>query len=172
VRQPLYLEQDYFEQAETRRQADRDYQMIKRSRNWLFVTVSAALLAACGADLPPLVDTPLVPPAPDKALKGTYQAVDEEKLTGFIEVSEVREGKSLGPGEYMLCLRGSPSPFSPRRTYAVFFNNDEYKGVRLSVILDECEKQVFSPLPPKPPPKDEPESKSGHDDHAASVNSR
>jgi hypothetical protein len=170
-----YLEQDCLGQAETHRQADRDRRMIKRSRNWLLVTVSAALLTACGQDLPPAIDTPLVAPAPDKALKGAYQAVSEEKLTGFIEVSEVREGKSLGPGEYLLCLRGAPSPFTPRRTYAVFFDNDEYKGVRLSVILDECEKQAFSPLPPKPPSKDdkdEPESKSGHEDHAASVNSR
>ncbi len=147
--------------------------MTKRSRNWLFVTVSAVLLSACsGADLPPMIDTPLVAPTPEKALAGAHSAADEEKLTGFIEVSEAREGKSLGPGDYMLCLRGSPSPSEPRRTYAVFFVNDDYKGVRLSVILDECEKQAFSPLPPKPPPKEEPASKSEHAGHTASVNAR
>jgi hypothetical protein len=159
------------EQPEILRLVDRDHQMTKRSRNWLLVTTSSVLLAACGADLPPAVDTPLAAPTPEKALAGAHQAADEEKLTGLIEVSEAREGKSLGPGEYMLCLRGSSSPSDPRRTYAVFFNNDEYKGVRLSIILDECEKQAFSPLPPKMPPKDESNSKSGHGDHA-SANSR
>lgn len=146
--------------------------MARRSRNWLFVMASAVLLSACGGvDLPPAVDTPLVAPAPEKAVRGAYKAADEEKLKGFIEASGVREGKSLGPGEYMLCLRGSPSPTEPQHTYAVFFNNDEYRGVRLSVILDECEKQAFSPLPPRPP-KDESDSKSEQGDAPASANSR
>jgi hypothetical protein len=145
---------------------------MRRSANWLLVAMSAALLSACGADLPPMVDTPPVAPAPEKALEGAHKAADEEKLTGPIEVSEAREGKSLGPGDYMLCLRGSSSPSEPRRTYAVFFNNDEYKGVRLSIILDECEKQTFSPLPPKPPSKDEALSKSGREGQAASARLR
>jgi hypothetical protein len=147
--------------------------MMKRSRNWLVVTMSAALLAACsGADLPPAVDTPLAAPTPDKALEGAHKAADEEKLTGLIELSGVREGKSLGPGEYMLCLRGSPSPAEPRRTYAVFFNNDEYRGVRLSIIMDECESQAFSPLPPKPAPKDEVGARARHTGHPAPDGSR
>jgi hypothetical protein len=28
----------------------------------------------------------------------------------------------------------------------VFFDNDEYKGERLPVILDECEKQSYRPI--------------------------
>jgi hypothetical protein len=131
--------------------------MTKRFRNWLLVPMSAAVLAACGTALPPAIDTPIAPPTPEKALTGAYQAVDEERLTGYIEASAVREGKSLGPGEYMLCLRGSPSPMVPRRTYAVFFSNDEYKGVRLSIMLDECEKQEFSPLAAKPIVKGDPD---------------
>jgi hypothetical protein len=147
--------------------------MIKRSRNWLVVTMSAALLAACGGvDIPPAVDTPLVAPTPEKALEGARKAADEEKLTGLIEVSAVREGKSLGPGDYMLCLRGSPSPLEPHRTYAVFFNNDEYRGVRLSIILDECESQAFNPLPPKPEPKEEVGARARHTGHPAPDGSR
>ena len=136
---------------------------MKRARNWLVVTMSTGLLAACGGiDLPAAVDTPLAVPTPDKALEGARKAADEEKLTGLIEVSGIREGKSLGPGEYMLCLRGSPSPLEPHRTYAVFFNNDEYRGVRLSIIMDECESQAFNPLPPKPAPKDEVGARARH----------
>jgi hypothetical protein len=160
------------EQPETSHLVDRDHQMMKHLRNWLLVTMSAVTLGACGADLPPAVDTPLVAPAPEKALVGAYKAVEEEKLTGFIEVSAVSEAPSLGPGQYMLCLRGSPSPSEPQHTYAVFFNNDEYRGVRLSIILDACERQAFSPLPPKPAPKDEPGSKSEHEGRTASISSR
>jgi hypothetical protein len=137
----------HLEQAEAHCQIHR--QMMKRCRNWISVTMSTVFLAACGGpDLPPLAYTPPVAPTPEKALQGARNAANEERLTGFIEVSGIREGESLGPGEYMLCLRGAASSFQPRQTYAVFFNNDEYKGVRLSVILDECEKQTFSPLPP------------------------
>jgi hypothetical protein len=30
---------------------------------------------------------------------------------------------------------------------AVFFDNNDYKGLRLSVILDDCEKQNYRPFP-------------------------
>jgi hypothetical protein len=33
------------------------------------------------------------------------------------------------------------------RYYALFFDNDAYKGERLSVILDQRETQTFKPLP-------------------------
>jgi hypothetical protein len=70
-----------------------------------------------------------------------------------IEVSAVRQGRSVGPGDFMLCIRGARSPTDPRLTYAAFFQNDEYKDIRPSVILDECEKQAYTPLPaPAPNP--------------------
>jgi hypothetical protein len=70
-------------------------------------------------------------------------------LVGLIEFSKVREADPpLGPGRYVLCVR---SASEIRRTYAVFFDNDEYKGSRMSVILDGCEKQAFAPLPPAKP---------------------
>jgi len=69
----------------------------------------------------------------------------EEKLVGPVEVSAVRPAL-VGPGQYLLCLRGTHSPSEPPRTHAVFFNNDVYKGSRLSAINEACETQVFSPL--------------------------
>jgi hypothetical protein len=33
-----------------------------------------------------------------------------------------------------------------RLAYSVFYDNDDYKGARLSVILDACEAQAFWPM--------------------------
>jgi hypothetical protein len=51
-----------------------------------------------------------------------------------------------GPGRFLECMRGAESEFSLRRTYAVFFDNEDYKGVRMSVMIDDCEKQDYRPL--------------------------
>ena len=51
-----------------------------------------------------------------------------------------------GPGRFVVCMRGVNSEFSPRRTYAVFFDSEDYKGVRMSVMIDDCEKQDYRPL--------------------------
>lgn len=126
--------------------------MKRRIGTSIAIAIVAIALIGCssGPDLPPLKVVSPVAPTPECALNGAYRAADREKLTGAIEISDVRQGKSFGPGAFMLCLRGSPSEAVPVRTYATFFDNDNYKGVRGSVILDECEKQAFHPLPPKP----------------------
>jgi hypothetical protein len=90
------------------------------------------------------------PPAPEKALAGARAAAAAEKLIPPIEVSEVRQADSLAAGEYELCIRGSRTPADSRRTYAVFFHNDDYKDTRPSVIMDKCEAQAYSPLPSGP----------------------
>jgi len=77
--------------------------------------------------------------------EGARKAVAEEKLTGLIEISEVRESDH-GPGRFIVCLRGAEQASSPRRTYAVFFDDEIYKGVRLSVMVDDCEKRDFRPF--------------------------
>jgi hypothetical protein len=46
-----------------------------------------------------------------------------------------------------------PPPDKRPRYYAVFFDNNTYKGDRLSVMIDDCEKQTYGPVPaPAPPP--------------------
>jgi hypothetical protein len=104
-------------------------------------------LSACSSALETAIIGPYVAPSAPTlaaALKGAKQAAVEEKITGFIEISDVRESDH-GPGRFVLCLRGA-SGFSPRRTYAVFFDDDIYKGVRLAVMVDDCEKQDFRPF--------------------------
>jgi hypothetical protein len=72
-------------------------------------------------------------------------AVREEKLVGPVEVSAVRPAL-VGPGQYLLRLRGAQSPSGPVRTHAVFFNNDDYRGSRLSAINEACEAEAYKPL--------------------------
>jgi hypothetical protein len=90
---------------------------------------------------------PYVPPSPP-TLAGVREGIKRvamvEKLTGLIEMSDPRQSNH-GPGRLVLWLRGAESEFSPRRTYAVFFDNEDYKGVRMSVMIDDCEKQDYRP---------------------------
>ena len=106
-------------------------------------------LAACG----PSVELPLwkgyVPPSMptmDATGKGIKQAAAEEKVTGQIEMSDLRP-TDHGPGHFVVCIRGTESIHNRVGYYAVFFDNDEYKGSRASVILDDCEKQNYRPVP-------------------------
>jgi len=95
------------------------------------------------------------------ATKGIAQAVAEEKLTGPIEMSDLRQ-TDHGPGRFMLCIRAVGPKDSRAATYAVFFDNDDYKGTRMSVIMDYCENQAYQPhigataapsvTPPSPAP--------------------
>jgi hypothetical protein len=107
------------------------------------------LLAACA----PAVELPLWKPyAPpsmpttDAASKGITQAVAEEKITGPVEMSDLRH-TDHGPGSFVLCIRGVESKYRRVGYYAVFFENNDYKGSRASVMIDDCEKQDYRPLP-------------------------
>jgi hypothetical protein len=106
-------------------------------------------LAACATS----VELPLwkgyVPPSMptmDAAGKGIKQAVTEEKLTGPIEMSDLRH-TDHGPGSFVLCIRGVDEKYRRVGYYAVFFDNDDYKGSRMSVMIDDCEKQDYRPVP-------------------------
>ena len=88
--------------------------------------------------------TPYVPPgAPSMSatIAGLKKAIAEEKLKDEVEVSDVRVA-DRGPGRYMVCLRGHRDRETPTY-YSVFFDNDEYKGVRESAIADVCAQQPF-----------------------------
>lgn len=126
-----------------------------------FVIAAVATVAGCsfGPEVAPLKYVSPRFPTPACALQGAYQAAAEEKLTGLVEISDVRQGRSFGPGAFMLCLRSSGSDASPVRTYSVFFNSDQYVGVRSSVIMDDCEKQAFRLLTPPPKRSDKDKSK-------------
>jgi hypothetical protein len=111
------------------------------------------MLAACSS----VPDAPLpeyVKPSPptEKAIVTNVPAVVvATKMTGPIEISDVRP-TDHGPGRFYVCVRQVNSPPDTRpRYYSVFFDNDLYKGERLSVIMDECETQTYRPLPAAAP---------------------
>jgi hypothetical protein len=94
------------------------------------------------------ITAPYVPPSPPTLAairEGIKKAAIEEKLTGFIEMSDLRQSDH-GPGRFVLCIRGAESASGPSRSYAVFFENEDYKGVRMLVIIDDCEKQDYRPF--------------------------
>ena len=91
---------------------------------------------------------PYVPPSMptmEAAGKGIKQAAAEAKLSEPIEMSDLHQ-TDHGPGRYLLCIRGVESKYKRVVTYAVFFDNNDYKGLRLPVILDDCEKPNYRPF--------------------------
>ena len=105
-------------------------------------------LAACspGVQLPPPVYVPPSMPSTTAASAGIKQAATDAELIDPIEISELRQ-TDHGPGRFFLCIRGVESKSRRVRTYAVFFDNNDYKGLRSSVILDGCEKPDYRPFP-------------------------
>jgi hypothetical protein len=108
----------------------------------LLAVLACLVLGACSAayDLPPVYAPEL-----SKAMEGAKRGANAEKLVGPVEISAVREAHPLGLGPYILCIRGTNSIVG-MRTYAVFLKNNDYVSARMSVIMDNCEAQAFTPL--------------------------
>jgi hypothetical protein len=88
----------------------------------------------------------LVRPPPRFLASGIKKAATEEKLTGPIEMSDLRE-TDHGSGRSVLCIRGVDLKYRRVGTYAVFFDNNDYKGSRMSLMIDDCEKPDYRPSP-------------------------
>jgi hypothetical protein len=123
------------------------------------LNIGAALAAACltlaacdpGVPAPPAVYIPPSMPTTQAITNVIKLAATEAHLTGPIEMSDLRP-TDHGPGHFMLCMRGGSND-SRTGTYAVFFDNNNYMGLRLPVILDACEKQNYYPVPAEEPQK-------------------
>jgi hypothetical protein len=109
----------------------------------------ALLLSACSSvntTEPPAYVRPS--PPTEKAIGAAVAAIAKEaKLVTPLEISAVRPNDH-GPGSFFVCVREvNPPPDKPRHYYSTFLDNDDYKGSRLSVIMDQCELQTYSPAP-------------------------
>ena len=120
-------------------------------------TLLALLLSACSSVN--TTETAYVRPSPptEKAIGAAVAAIAQEaKLVTPLEISTLRPSDH-GPGSFFVCVReANPPPDKPRHYYSTFLDNNEYKGSRLSVIMDQCELQTYSPAPvaapaPSPP---------------------
>lgn len=116
------------------------------------IIAAALALAGCsvlGSDSssPPPAYVPPSAPSPQAQLKGVANAAKVEKLTGVLEISDLRPS-DVGPGRWMICLRGWRD--SKPTYFSVFFNDETYKDVRLSIIREQCELQSYRPTGPLP----------------------
>jgi hypothetical protein len=102
-------------------------------------------------DLPPPVYVPPSMPTPEALGKGIKQAAADAHLIGQIEMSDLRP-TDHGPGRFIVCIRGISNDIRTD-TYAVFFKKNDYRGLRLPVIGDDCKKQTYSPAPIAAPEK-------------------
>jgi hypothetical protein len=110
------------------------------------VILLGLLLSACSTvDASPPVYVAPSPPSLTALRDGIKKASAEEKLSGPIEMSALRKA-DRGFGQYFACIREANSSSERHAAYSVFFDNDDYKGVRQSVIIEACETQTFSPL--------------------------
>jgi hypothetical protein len=129
--------------------------LIRRLGSRYAILLSFALTACSSVEvtLPPTVYVP--PSAPTEKAIGAAAAVAGAKLVSPLEISAVRPNDH-GPGSYFVCVREVNPPQDKRRYYSIFLDNDIYKGSRLSVIMDQCELQAYSPAPvaapAQPPP--------------------
>lgn len=83
------------------------------------------------------------PPSPQAQLKGVAAAAKEEKLAaGDLEISDP-QSSNFGPGRWMICMRGTRD--SKPTYFSVFFDNEDYKTVRLSIISEDCARQSYRP---------------------------
>jgi hypothetical protein len=104
------------------------------------------LLGACSTvDASPPVYVAPSPPSLTALRDGIKKASTEEKLSGPIEMSALRKA-DRGFGQYVVCMREANSSAERHPAYSVFFDNDEYKGVRQSVMIEVCEAQAFNPV--------------------------
>jgi hypothetical protein len=104
------------------------------------------LLAGCAssANLPPAYQ-PARAPSTKAVQEGVRKGATEAKLTGGMETTAVRP-TDHGPGSYFVCLRQRGPSAGSRPAYSVFFDDDAYKGIQSSVILDACEAQPWIPF--------------------------
>ena len=135
--------------------------MINKTR---FCTIlMALLLSACSCVH--AEDTTYVPPSPptEKAIGAAVAAIaTEAKLVTPLEISALRP-TNHGLGSYFVCVREvNPPPDKPRRYYSTFLDDDIYKGSRLSVIMDQCELQTYSPAPVAAPAPSPPAAVAAH----------
>jgi hypothetical protein len=107
----------------------------------------ALLLSACtNVNTEPVYVRPS--PPTEKAIGAAVAAIAKDaKLVTPLEISALRPNDH-GPGGFFVCIREvNPPSDKPRRYYSTFLDNNDYKGSRLAVIMDQCELQTYSPAP-------------------------
>ena len=127
----------------------------ERLMRFIAILLSLLLISCSGTHTTESIYVPPSPPAENAIATAVAALAKDGNLVGPLEISAVRPSDH-GPGGYFVCVREvNPPPDKPRRYYATFFDNELYRGARLSIIMDQCELQTYGPAPvvaPAAPP--------------------
>lgn len=114
----------------------------------LLVLPVVLLCAACSFSG---IGEPAADPAPDQVdMRAAYTAIRTAyasfKLSGNPEVSSVHRVRGGYLAEWSICVRNDDA--AKRQHYTFYFKNKKIAEWRMSVLVDGCEGETYTPLPP------------------------
>jgi hypothetical protein len=114
----------------------------------LTILVIGSLASACSFSG---IGEPMADPPPDqKDMSEAYKTIRNAyagfKLPGKPEMSPVHRVKGGYLAEWMMCVRNDDA--SRRQYYSFYFKDRKISEWRLSPIVEGCETQTFTALPP------------------------
>jgi hypothetical protein len=93
------------------------------------------------------------PPPDDSDMRAAYKEIRDAyagfKLSGKPEMSRVHRVRGGYLAEWAICVRNDDP--GKRQHYTFYFKNRKITEWRLSAIVEGCEAETFTPLPPAPP---------------------
>src|SRR5436853_1488997 len=106
-------------------------------------------LGACASmGAAPTVSPASYPPDEAAITIGALSILPSLKFPGPPEISQVRPAAINAPAEWRVCVRDPAS-----WPYALFFNGHQLVGNRRAAIIDECHREIYTPLNTPPPPQ-------------------
>jgi hypothetical protein len=117
-------------------------------RRLLPILFAACLTSACSFSG---IGEPAADPQPDQNdMREAYKAVRTAyagfKLPGNPEVSRVHRVRGGYLAEWAMCMRNDDA--RGRQHYTFYFKNRKVSEWRLSAIVEGCDQETFTPLPP------------------------
>lgn len=115
------------------------------------ILIVALLTSACSFAG---IGEPVADPLPDQSdMREAYKAIRDAyasfKLPGNPEISRVHRARGGYLAEWAMCVRNDDP--GKRQHYTFYFKNRKISEWRLSAIVEGCEQEAFTPLPPAPP---------------------
>jgi hypothetical protein len=74
------------------------------------------------------------------------EIVGDPGRLGALEISAPTRVNGLKGASWMVCVKAQNGPLLPPRYYAIFFQRAQIADSRLSVLIDQCELQTYTPF--------------------------
>ncbi len=121
------------------------------------ILLAAWLTSACSFSG---IGEPVADPPPDhNDMRAAYSAIHSAyagfKLPGNPEMSRVHRVRGGYLAEWAICVRNDDP--RARQHYTFYFKNRKISESRLSAIVEGCETETFTPMPPPEPSFDKTE---------------